>query len=65
MPSLVRRKLTREGIRLDIPGAWPVGEREVEPAQEQSPPSLARVESAGSTEVRQVLLVSPNNKRVS
>ena len=40
---VLREKLTREGIRLDVPGSRTVGEDEVEPPKKQGPPGLAGV----------------------
>ena len=58
-------KLTWQRVRFDVLGSRSIGERKVEPPQEQCPPGLARVEPTGRTEVREVLMVRPHNEGMS
>lgn len=55
-------ELTGQGIRFDVAGAGSVGEGEIKPGEEEGPLCLSGIESLSSSDVLQVLVVSPNQE---
>ncbi len=54
------RKMSRQGVGLDVAGTSMIGEGEVETGEEERPPALTGVESFGSADV--VFVVRPNQE---